>query len=280
LYGRWKNVRNEKKKRRDGMMQQHIREIFETIDQVTTETSRPFTVLSQTWEKLKAIVRRLGPGACKAVLSVLFFGVSRAGDMFAQTKADFDPEVDSTVSDLSSSGGGVFLLRFKRTKTGLNPDFGTKMHVEDESNVICPMAAWETYSEKSKLRLLSEVEREREPFVRYSSRKPWSVANVRELVKAGAAAIELNEGYYGTRSLRIGGATSALLCTEGNEHVTAMVGYWRSEAMGPYTRPTREMMLGVQKAMMGTRETKVLVLEGRIGVRGARNSVQDRKKTT
>ena len=261
LYGRWRNVRNEKKKRRDGMMQQHIRQIFETIDQVTTETSRPFTVLSQTWGKLKAIVQRLGPDACKAVLSVLFFGVSRAGDMFAQTKADFDPKVDSTVSDLSSSGGGVFLLRFKRTKTGLNPDFGAKLYVEDENNAICPMTAWKAYAEKSKLHLLSEDEREREPFVRDSSRKPWSVANVRELVKAGAAAIELNEDYYGAHSLRIGGATSALLCSEGNEYVTAMMGYWCSEAMRSYTRPTRDMMLGVQKAMMRTRETKVLVLE-------------------
>lgn len=254
-------MRDEKKRRRDGMMQQHIREIFGVIDQVLTEASRSFTVLSQSWERLRVIVQRLGSGACKTVLSVLFFGVSRAGDMFALTKVDFDPKVDSAVSDFSCSGGGVFLLRFKRTKTGLNPDFGVKIYVEDESNVTCPMTAWKTYSERSKLHQLSKVEREREPFVRDSAGKPWSVANVRELVKAGAAKIELNEDFYGAHSLRIGGATSALLCSEGNEYVTAMMGYWCSEAMRSYTRPTREMMLEVQKAMMRTRETKVLVLE-------------------
>ena len=66
---------------------------------------------------------------------------------------------------------------------------------------------------------------------------------------------------FGTRSLRIGGATLAMSCPGATEYTVKMLGYWAGESVRLYTRPTREAMLDLGRKMMLTTNVNISIHE-------------------
>ena len=82
--------------------------------------------------------------------------------------------------------------------------------------------------------------------------------DIYKLVKVTTAGLGLDPQLYGAHSLRIGGATAALACASGSEYTVKVLGYWASQAVASYTRPTKEMMLQLVTEMLQKRKTDVL----------------------
>ena len=72
------------------------------------------------------------------------------------------------------------------------------------------------------------------------------------------SAVGLNAAHYGVHSLRIGGATAALSCPDGYKYTVKVMGYWLGDTVRLYTRPTREMVVALQRQMMRTQHTRLV----------------------
>jgi hypothetical protein len=70
-------------------------------------------------------------------------------------------------------------------------------------------------------------------------------------------AMGYNELDYGIHSPRVGGATCALSSSDGNEFITKQMGFWASDAVRLYCRPTKDMVVHIQQQMAETTATKV-----------------------
>jgi integrase len=70
-------------------------------------------------------------------------------------------------------------------------------------------------------------------------------------------AMGYNPMDYGLHSPRIGGGTCALNSSEGNEFVTKQMGFWAGDSVRLYCRPTRNLIVDIQRSMACVLNTTV-----------------------
>lgn len=193
-----------------------------------------------------------------AVMLMSFFGVNRGGDVLPQTQSGFDPEDDARRCDVSMEGADLMLLDLREnTKTGGKAgDFGYKPYVRDPGNPLCPVTAFENYAALDRLRPGERAEST--PLFRHGNGKCTSTSDLLKFLKNKLSAVGLNAAHYGVHSLRIGGATAALSCPDGDKYTVKVMGYWLGDTVRLYTRPTREMVVALQRQMMRTQHTRLV----------------------
>ena len=209
-------------------------------------------------KRLVNILKRDGTILVWAALTTYFFTVSRGKDLSPKTREGFDATTDTTISDVEWADYG-FALRIKKTKTGHNLNFDAKPVVEDKGNELCPVTAM-TKHLKQCMENDEDFEKNQKTTALFR-RGDGSVMTTRDLyeyVKNCMKCIGLDERKYGAHSLRIGGATAALASAGGNEYVVKVLGYWVSNAVEAYTKPTKEMVMNLVKDMVRSRETEML----------------------
>lgn len=86
-------------------------------------------------------------------------------------------------------------------------------------------------------------------------RKQMSYAPMLVQFRRVLAAAGYNPLNYGLHSPRIGGATCALGSSGGNEFITKQMGFWASNSVRLYCRPTHSLIVDIQRAMVATTAT-------------------------
>jgi integrase len=62
---------------------------------------------------------------------------------------------------------------------------------------------------------------------------------------------------YGLHSPRVGGGTCALTSSGGNEFITKQMGFWAGDSVRLYARPTKGLIIDIQRSMATTASTTV-----------------------
>jgi len=209
-------------------------------------------------DELLSALARDGVELFWVTLVTYFMTVSRGADISPDQRNNFDPDTDATLSDLTRAHHGMD-LNIKLTKTGRNKGFDAKPLVEVPGNVLCPVKAMEDHINEC-VRNNKDFEKDK-PKTPLFRRRDGGVFTTRDLydnVKAMTKAIGLDPRFYGAHSLRIGGATAALACAGGNEVVVKILGYWVSEAVRIYTKPTKSMVCELSRSMTEALSTEML----------------------
>lgn len=250
-------------------LQQHLlflKRVIVLFDQGATNVSRLSKELSKkkkTYKKKRLepiveVLNKYGSELTWALMTITFFGVSRAGDSLPQTISDFNPQVDTTISDVCYTPHG-FNLRFKVTKTGRNSNFRDKPFVRVTGNALCPVTALEAYlNVYRKTRWYGEGHPTKLPLFSDGQGRPIATRSLREMVKASVTAMGLDSAKYGAHSLRIGGATAALAAPSSSEYKLRVLGYWNSNAVMLYTKPSEKLMRDLCTEMMGMKRVDVI----------------------
>ena len=268
LLGRLSEMYPQKKKTRLPLLQQHLLQIRRVLDlyddghrsdaNLRRQAKQQLDITIPCAKRLIAILERDGTILVWVALTTYFFTVSRGKDLSPKTRCGFDATTDTTVSDVEWTDYG-YALKIKKTKTGHNLNFDAKPVVEVMGNALCPVTAMKNHLRQCLVHnkdLGSNM-----TTTPLFQRKDGSVLTTRDLyeyVKNCMKCIGLNERDYGAHSLRIGGATAALASAGGNEYVVKVLGYWVSNAVESYTKPTKEMVMNLVKDMIRSRSTAML----------------------
>ena len=250
------------KKERLPMLQQHLIFVKHVIEQYNKECSDTQDLIERIKRRsgvtckaaalgpLIAVLNHYGPAVVWVLLLVSFFGVSRAGDSLPQNVRDFDPTVDTTISDIRMKPYG-FALHFKKTKTGRNTNCREKPFVRGKGCKLCAVSALEDYmSSYRKTSWYAKGVPSKLPLFVGKNGAPLATRDLRRMVKSCVEAMGLDPSKYGAHSLRIGGATAALAAPSGTEYKCKVLGYWSSSAVELYTRPSENMMVELVREMM------------------------------
>ena len=252
LYTQLRNAFPKKAKRRDGVNQVDLRECLKLIKSIPEQPARSTRVGSKksVVDGATRIVQKLGKNTCSAMLVVFFLGVARGSDWLPATQSSFRASRHATRNDIKFLGTdkGRMNIKVKYTKVGANVKFASKPFVRLSGNPLCAVTAIEQMLDNLK-GALSDEDQAQAPLFTDVKGKPITTANLYDLVKALVKAIGRNPDFYGAHSLRIGGATAALMCCNGNEEIVRVMGYWSSSAMRLYMRPTASMLREVQTSM-------------------------------
>ena len=270
LVSRLETLYPNKRVLRRPILQQHLRKTRKLLDLYVLGYTSPSGLRVEAKERHGIVLKeeeigdlldtlvRDGVELFWVTMVTYFMTVSRGADISPDQRHNFDPETDATLSDLSRTEFGMD-LNIKLTKTGRNKEFSAKPLVEVIGNVLCPVRAMEDH--------IAECARNNKDFARNKTTTPLfrrhdgEVFTTRDLydnVKAMTKAIGLDPRYYGAHSLRIGGATAALACAGGSEVVVKVLGYWVSEAVRIYTKPTRDMVCALGRSMVEALSTEML----------------------
>ena len=268
LLGRLNELYPQKKKTRLPLLQQHLLQIRKILDlyddghrtdvTLRRQAKQQLDITITCAKRLVAILERDGTILVWVALTTYFFTVSRGKDLIPKTRCGFDATTDTTVSDVEWTEYG-YALKIKKTKTGHNLNFDAKPVVEDKGNALCPVTAMKEHLRQC-LTNIKDFDRNKTTTALFQ-RKDGSVLTTRDLyeyVKNCMKCIGLDERKYGAHSLRIGGATAALSSAGGNEYVVKVLGYWVSNAVESYTKPTKEMVMNLVKDMVRSRSTAML----------------------
>ena len=266
LVDRLKKKFPHKKRERLPFLQQDIRRSFSICSLFERgynqkQATKELKIETSRLDSMYRILSKHGVEVVRAAIAGFFFTVSRAGDGLPSVQADFDPEVDATVSDIRWASYGLS-WHFKETKTGSNPEFGAKPLVEDSSCAICPVTAMYSYLKvRKKMKGYVDDNESLEPLFVSRDGSVFTTANLRDTVKACATACGHDAKLYGAHSLRIGGATAAIAAPSGSERVCMVMGYWLSSVARDYMKPGTEEVVRLAMEMMHMETTEVLSVE-------------------
>jgi hypothetical protein len=255
-----------KKRERLPFLQQDIRKSFAICSLFERgynqkQAAKELSIRVPLLDSMYRILVKHGVEVVRATIAGFFFTVSRAGDGLPSVQADFDPEVDATVSDVRWASYGLS-WHFKETKTGSNPEFGAKPLVEDSSCAICPVTAMYSYLRmRKKMKGYKDENESVEPLFLSLDGSVFTTANLRDTVKACATACGHDAKLYGAHSLRIGGATAAIAAPSGSERVCMVMGYWLTSVAREYMKPGTDEVVRLAMEMMHMETTNVLSVE-------------------
>jgi len=233
LFGRLLADYPSKRTKRNPILQQHLLKFREKMDM--TDTS-----CKMYW----------------ALALLLFFGVSRKGDHLPESRVRFNPDTDTTRSDLQARDVDMYVVKVKQTKTRKEDlNFDGKPLVRVAGNLLCPVTALEDYLTADPLRV--DEDPTTTPLFRHQDGSAVSRADIHSFVKIMTKETGLKPENYGGHSFRIGGATAALCCEAGDKYTVQVMGMWLGDSVGLYTRPTVSMIKVLLKQMMSSTETIV-----------------------
>jgi hypothetical protein len=192
-----------------------------------------------------------------AVLLLNFFGVNRGGDILPQTQKGFDPSCDGCRGDVTMESQELMMLDLRETKTGCKAEsFECKPYLRDHGNPLCPVTAFEAYVALDPLAQGEDAMAT--PLFRHANKKAVSTRDMYDFVKGQVRRAGLKPEEYGQHSIRIGGATAALSSPSGDKYTVKVMGYWLGDSVALYTRPTRDMVVALQREMMRCHHTSMI----------------------
>jgi hypothetical protein len=188
-----------------------------------------------------------------ALILFLMYSVSRKGDNIPDSAKKFVQGKHVVKADITvETHEGIRCMVLRRTmdKTSrYRKEFGPKVLPEGDS----PLSAFSALAEMMENDpLKSDPKREQLPLFHDGTGVPITGPQLLKVLRGGLEMIGETPEHFGTHSLRIGGATLAMSCPGATEYTVKMLGYWASEAVRLYTRPTRGAMLDLGKKMMLT----------------------------
>lgn len=224
-----------KKRRRDAVLIQDLRELSGLIN-----------LSNHTWAMYWAMTM------------VTFFGVSRKGDHVPDSAGKFSIKHHTTVGDIRFDGSELYLKMDEHKTSRMNDKFNHKPYVSaEEGNPLCPVRAIRNYMRVAGVIDGNDVLQvpSSTPLFRFVNGKIMTGRHYLKFVKVAMRHVGKDPRWYGTHSMRIGGATLAMMCPSGNKETVRMVGFWTSSAMDTYIFPTKEVMRVLGKEMLATKNT-------------------------
>jgi hypothetical protein len=197
-----------------------------------------------------------------AVTMIVFFGVSRKGDHLPDSPRAFSARHHTTVGDVTFvriPGGDEMFIKMDEHKTSRVSDkFTQKPFVSaDPSNPLCPVRAVRSYMRMAGLidtedRMIVEATT---PLFRLRNNRTLTGRHYLKFVRVAMLHLGKEPEWYGTHSMRIGGATLAMTCPSGNRETVKMMGFWLSNVMDVYVFPSKGIMRTLSREMLAIKET-------------------------
>ena len=195
-----------------------------------------------------------------ALSMITFFGVSRKGDHIAETQSSFSKMHHTTVSDVEFKGDHMYIKMQEHKTSRVSKNFTCKPFVSAEAdNPLCPVRAVRNYMLLAGIINEDNVVEVHENTGLFFHNGGERVVgrHFLQFVKQAMKHVGKNPDYYGTHSMRIGGATLAMSCTSGNHETVRMMGFWLSNVMETYVYPSKETMTKLSREMMSTTATNL-----------------------
>ena len=215
-----------------------------------TSTRRRLPLLQQDYVRLWHYTHRLSiaHARLKAMLLVCFQSVSRFSDI-----------IRCDMNDLTYHTNHMELrIRVHKTSTYTGDRFTSKLlaypsHPDSQSALdLSASMALRRY-----LLLHPPQHTRTAPIFRSDAGLRWTYDESLTALRALLRVAGMSPSSYGLHSPRIGGATCALLDTNGNELLVKAMGFWVGDSVQRYCRPSTIRILDIQHRLISTLHTHI-----------------------